>query len=168
MIVVTVGTHEQPFDRLVQAAAALGGDEPLLVQYGSSKVPPGRGEWIDYLSFDDLAEHARVATAFVCHAGVGSIVLARRFGHRPIVVPRLHELGEHVDDHQLSLATRLAEAGVVTLLEDAGALRAAIDAVAEATPVAPASALPGPDILGGAVRAVLSDFGATRLTGRAA
>ena len=69
------------------------------------------GEWHDYLSFDELAEYARDARVFVCHAGVGSIVLARRFGHRPIVVPRRHHLGEHVDDHQLSLARRLAAPG---------------------------------------------------------
>jgi UDP-N-acetylglucosamine transferase subunit ALG13 len=43
MIVVTVGTHEQPFDRLVQAAAPLADHEPLLVQHGTSGVPVGAG-----------------------------------------------------------------------------------------------------------------------------
>ena len=164
MIVVTVGTHEQPFDRLVHAAAELGGEESLLVQYGSSSVKSGRGEWVDYLSFDELAEHARDARLFICHAGVGSIVLARRFGHRPIVVPRRHHLGEHVDDHQLSLATRLARAGVVTLLEDTSALGALVAAATTSVPEAAEPALPGPDELGGALRLVLSDLGAAPRT----
>ena len=104
MILVTIGTNEQPFDRLIRAATTLGGDEPLLVQHGSSRVPHGRGEWVDFLSFDELADRARQARVVVCHAGVGSIMLARRCGHRPVVVPRRHQLGEAVDDHQLFLA----------------------------------------------------------------
>ena len=164
MIVVTVGTHEQPFDRLVQAAADLGGDEALVVQYGTSQVRAGRGEWHDYLSFDELADLARDARVFVCHAGVGSIVLARRYGHRPIVVPRKHELGEHVDDHQLSLARRLGRAGVVTVLEDADDLGAVVGASATPTSVGDADALPGPDALGTALHSVLAELGTARRT----
>jgi UDP-N-acetylglucosamine transferase subunit ALG13 len=167
MILVTVGTHEQPFDRLVRAAADLGGDEPVVVQYGSSAVPHGRGEWVDYLSFDELAELAREARVFVCHAGVGSIVLARRSGHRPVVVPRRHHLGEHVDDHQLSLATRLGRAGVVTVLEDPASLGSLVRQEA-AVPEGAPNALPGPDALGGAIRGVLSGFGTAQRDARAA
>jgi UDP-N-acetylglucosamine transferase subunit ALG13 len=36
----------------------------------------------------------------------------------PIVVPRLHRLGEHVDDHQLDLTTTLSRAGAVEVLGD--------------------------------------------------
>jgi UDP-N-acetylglucosamine transferase subunit ALG13 len=127
MIVVTIGTNEQPFDRLIRAARALETDE-LLVQYGSSREPHGRGEWVEFLSFDELAEKAREARAVVCHAGVGSIMLARRCGHRPIVMPRRHHLGEAVDDHQVFLAKRLAKSGIVTLVEDEAQLAAALAA----------------------------------------
>ena len=64
----------------------------------------------------------------VCHAGVGSIMLARRCGKRPIVVPRRLHLGEAVDDHQLPIARRLHANGVVTLVEDVDRLPEAIDA----------------------------------------
>jgi UDP-N-acetylglucosamine transferase subunit ALG13 len=168
MIVVTVGTHEQPFDRLVRAASALDGDEPLLMQYGTSKLAHGHGEWIDFLSFDELAERAAAARAFVCHAGVGSIVLGRRCGHRPIVVPRRPELGEHVDDHQLSLARRLAAAGMVTLVEDERELAAAVRSPAESTPAGDAGALRGPDALAADVRTLLDTLGAAQINGRAA
>ena len=105
MILVTVGTHEQPFDRLIAAAAALPGDEPMVVQYGTSTLPHGRGEWIDFLSFDDLAQIAEQARAMVCHAGVGSIVLARRYGHCPIVMARRPQLEQFAREHGLRIAS---------------------------------------------------------------
>jgi UDP-N-acetylglucosamine transferase subunit ALG13 len=169
MILVTVGTHEQPFDRLVEAAAALGGDEPMVVQYGTSTVAHGRGEWVDFMSFDELAEQARRARVVVSHAGVGSIVLARRYGHRPIIMPRRPHFGEHVDEHQMQLTRRLAQAGIVTVVEDAGALAAAV----QAPPAVPAAdgragALSGPAALSADVREVLIGLGAARISARAA
>lgn len=118
MIVVTTGTNEQPFDRLVRAAAQLGGDEELLVQYGSSREAHGAGMWVDFLPFDELESAMRRARVVVSHAGVGSIMLARRCAKVPIVMPRRLAAGEAVDDHQHSLAVRLAALGVVDLVED--------------------------------------------------
>ena len=155
MIVVTIGTNEQPFDRLIRAARALERDD-LLVQYGSSREPHGHGEWVEFLSFDELAERARGASAVVCHAGVGSIMLARRCGHRPIVMPRRVDLGEAVDDHQLHLARRLDRAGIVVLAENEQELLAAVEAsVAEPSADAP-GALAGAAELAADVRDYLS------------
>ena len=57
-----------------------------------------------------MLECFRSADKVVTHAGVGSILCADREGHVPLVVPRRHDLGEHVDDHQLELARALADA----------------------------------------------------------
>jgi UDP-N-acetylglucosamine transferase subunit ALG13 len=140
MIVVTLGTNEQPFDRLVRAAAQLQIDEPLLVQYGASREPHGPGDWRDFMSFDELAEAMLEARVVVSHAGVGSIMLARRCGKRPVVVPRRHELGEAVDDHQLHLARRLDRLGVVRVVEDTSDLAAAIVAARSCFPARGAGA----------------------------
>jgi UDP-N-acetylglucosamine transferase subunit ALG13 len=168
MIVVTVGTNEQPFDRLVRAAAELAGDEPLLVQHGSSRVPHGRGWWVDFLPFEELEEQATRARVLVCHAGVGSIMLARRCGKRPIVMARRHHLGEAVDDHQVPLAMRLAQAGLVTVVEDADELAAAV--LAPEPPIrAAVRRIDGADALSADVRGVLAGLGAAQLSaGRAA
>jgi UDP-N-acetylglucosamine transferase subunit ALG13 len=128
MLLVTTGTNEQPFDRLVRAAAELAAREPAFVQYGSSREPHGMGEWVDFLDFDTLAERMRDARAVLCHAGTGSIMLARKCGHRPVVLPRLVNLGEAVDDHQLHMGRRLHAAGIVTLVEDERELAAAVAA----------------------------------------
>ena len=163
MIVVSVGTHEQHFDRLLGAVKELGGTEDLLVQYGLSSIEHGRGEWVDYLSFDELAAYVAQARVFVCHAGVGSIVLARRHGLRPIVVPRQHQLGEHVDDHQLELSRRLAQSGIVTLVEDERDLAAAVFATASGHEQT-GTALRGPDALGAHVRGALLGYGTRPLS----
>jgi len=155
MILVTIGTNEQPFDRLVSAAARLDGLESLVVQHGSSSVPHGRGEWLDFVSFEELSERMRAARVVVCHAGVGSIMLARRCGKRPIVVPRRLHLGEAVDDHQLPIARRLDANGVVTLLEDVDLLGEAIELVGSNAVAPPFEGDGGPQNLAGDLRAYL-------------
>jgi UDP-N-acetylglucosamine transferase subunit ALG13 len=155
MILVTIGTNEQPFDRLVRASSRLDGPESLVVQYGSSRVAPGRGQWLDYVSFEELSERMRAARVVICHAGVGSIMLARRCGKRPIVVPRRLHLGEAVDDHQLPIARRLHASGVVTLVEDVDALPEAIKVVGANAVAAPFGGEAGSQNLAGDLRAYL-------------
>ena len=128
MILVTVGTNEQPFNRLVRAVEALEPQELLVVQHGACDTPGGKGRWVAFLPFDELAELMRQARLVVAHAGVGSIMLARSCGKRPIVVPRRLHLAEAVDDHQLPMARRLHESGIVELVEDAGRLPEVIGA----------------------------------------
>jgi beta-1,4-N-acetylglucosaminyltransferase len=116
-ILVTVGTNEAPFDRLVRSSSALRG-ESVVVQHGASKIRPVGARCVDYLphdAFDELVRHARVV---VTHAGIGSVATALAHGRRPVVVPRLRRYGEAVDDHQVHFAARLHEAGLVTMVED--------------------------------------------------
>ena len=141
----------------------------MLVQYGTCTITSGPGEWVDFLSFDELAERTRGARAFICHAGVGSIVLARRCGHRPIIMARRPEHGEHVDEHQLELSRRLHQAGLVTVVEDGVELAAAVrDPAAVPDVGAAAGSLHGPSALSADVRGVLERLGAARLSARAA
>jgi UDP-N-acetylglucosamine transferase subunit ALG13 len=126
MIFVSVGTHEAPFDRLLRALDELNHVEQLVVQHGPSTVRPRGAECHEFLSFDAVVEHVREARAVVMHAGVGSVMISLANGKRPIVMPRLQRLGEHVDDHQLELARRLERYGLVTLAESRDALARAL------------------------------------------
>jgi UDP-N-acetylglucosamine transferase subunit ALG13 len=159
MILVTTGTNEWAFDRLVRTAANVAGDEPLFMQYGSSLEPHGRGEWVDFISFEDLEARMRAARVVISHAGVGSIMLARRCGHRPVVLPRLGRLGEAVDDHQVALGRRLHAAGLVTLVEDEAAMAAAVHAGASIELDLPTPAIAGAAALAADLRACLSGLG---------
>jgi len=131
MIFVSVGTHEDPFDRMLNAVYGLELDEELVVQYGPSSVRCERAREHEYLAFDEVVECIRSARAVVMHAGVGSVMISLANGKRPIVMARRHEFGEHVDDHQVELARRMEASGLVTFVDDAESLRAALSRDAE-------------------------------------
>ena len=127
MVLVTVGMNEQPFDRLARLGAALARTYDVCVQHGSSAVRSGpSGRWVDFLGFDELEALMRSADAVVAHAGVGTIMLARRCGRLPVLVPRRHGLGEAVDDHQVVLAERLADGHGALVAHDEAGVRAAL------------------------------------------
>ena len=139
MIFVTVGTHHDPFQRLLDGLSLLDGDE-LVVQYGPGGPPAGVARAADYLPFDEMLALFREADKVITHAGVGSILCATREGHVPLVVPRRHDLGEHVDDHQSELTRALAARGSVSAVwevEELPQLLAAAQSrrAAEARPV---------------------------------
>jgi len=120
LVLVVVGTDHHPFDRVVGWADEWAVSHPgrrVVVQYGTSR-PPTTAEGHDLLPFGDLTALMSEATVVVCHGGPGTIMGAREAGHVPIVVPRRSDLGEHVDDHQVRFATRVAEAGQVHLATD--------------------------------------------------
>ncbi|HHO50530.1 MAG TPA: hypothetical protein ENK18_06555 [Deltaproteobacteria bacterium] len=149
MILVATGTHHQPFDRLVAAADAVAAvmAEPVVLQRGCSTRPAPHCEVHDLLppgAFEALVGRARVV---VLHGGSSSFLQARALGHRPILVPRRPELGEHIDDHQLRFARSLGDAIVWA---EPGAL---LEAVQHGTRV-----LPGADP-GARSRAFCEAFG---------
>ena len=118
MIFATVGTHHQPFARFIRIALAIAGDTQLVIQHGHTpRTTAGPSvQWHRWLSPAEMTALMRAADVVVTHAGVASIVDAVRAGHRPIVVPRRHHLGEHVDDHQLQIVAALEELDMVTPL----------------------------------------------------
>jgi UDP-N-acetylglucosamine transferase subunit ALG13 len=142
LLFVTVGTDHHPFDRLVRwldAWLQAGGKHRVrcLVQHGTS-IPASQADSSDYLAYDAMCAAMREAAAVVCHGGPSTIMLAADAGKVPIVVPRLRALQEHVDDHQLIFARRIAGSETIALAESEDRFRALIDD-ALATP----SAAPG-------------------------
>jgi UDP-N-acetylglucosamine transferase subunit ALG13 len=126
MIFVSVGTNEARFDRLLEAIGAVGAAEEVVVQHGPSPVRPPGATCVDFLSFEEMTDHLRAARVAVLHAGVGSVLAALAQGVRPLVVPRLKQFGEAVDDHQVGFGRRLHEEGLVELVEDLALLEAAV------------------------------------------
>jgi UDP-N-acetylglucosamine transferase subunit ALG13 len=141
VIFVTVGTHQQPFQRLIEALSALPADE-LVVQYGYAEPPPGVARSVAFMSFPEMLEHFERADAVITHAGVGSILCAANAGHVPAVVPRLRRHGEHVDDHQLQLVDQLEHLGYVRVVTDVGDLAAVVSTLPPKDN--PRARLPGP------------------------
>lgn len=120
LVFVTVGTDHHPFDRVVgwvdRWLEQRAGTVRCLLQYGTS-TPPAVAEGVDYLAFDRMMELLEGADVVVTHGGTGSVMLCRKLGRTPVVVPRTHRLGEHVDDHQLPFARRMGDTGDVAVAE---------------------------------------------------
>jgi UDP-N-acetylglucosamine transferase subunit ALG13 len=159
MIFASIGTSE-PFERLLAALGGMAAGEELIVQCGESSVRPHGATCLEFLTFDEFVEYVRRARVVVCHAGVGTIMVAIGSGKRPVVVPRLPQYGEAIDDHQLVLARRLASAGVVTLVEEPEGLEAAIAAASLAQP----GGLASPDGLVSELRDYLSVHAGRRMS----
>jgi UDP-N-acetylglucosamine transferase subunit ALG13 len=134
LLLVTVGTDHHPFDRLVRWVEAWLGQSPerglqCLLQTGTSSPPVSTAAWQAYLEHSALEAAMTRAAAVVCHGGPGTILGARQAGAVPIVVPRQHRLGEHVDDHQVLFSRRLAAEGGVFLAESEASLHDLLDRV---------------------------------------
>lgn len=129
MIFCTVGTHEDPFDRLVgrldslAAAGELGG-EPVHIQTGYATVVPRACTHEAMMGFDAVQAHMKAARVVITHGGPASIMQALALGKVPVVVPRQAKHGEHVDDHQVRFSRRIADRVIVVL--DIEELRSAI------------------------------------------
>ena len=130
MIFVTLGTHHDPFPRLIDGLQALDRQD-LVVQHGHSPAPLHAANPVQFLPFVDLMEHIRTADVVVTHAGVGSILTCLRLGRTPLVVPRQSRFGEHVDDHQVELTRAMADDGKVIPVWDVADLPALVEIVPE-------------------------------------
>jgi UDP-N-acetylglucosamine transferase subunit ALG13 len=140
VIFVTVGTHAQGFSRLLGALGPLAEMDELVVQHGPGAAPGDATVTARFLPAREVAKYVEQARAVVSHAGVGTLMIAWRAGHVPVVVPRLHALGEHVDDHQVELVRALEARGEVIGVWDVADLAAAVRSVPPRRPRGAASA----------------------------
>jgi UDP-N-acetylglucosamine transferase subunit ALG13 len=108
MIFVTVGTHTQPFNRLLQKIDELVEKgiikEKVIAQIGYATYKPRNYEYFTFTSEEKILELNKKARLIITHAGVGSIITALWFEKSIIVVPRLKKFNEHINDHQIQIA----------------------------------------------------------------
>lgn len=118
---VTVGSHDVPFDRLLEWVDDAGDagllPAPITVQRGVSTRQQRHGSSLPFLSPEEFGSAVRAARVVVSHAGAGAMATALRAGKVPLVMARRAESGEHVDDHQQQLVSRLDELGLVVAVE---------------------------------------------------
>jgi UDP-N-acetylglucosamine transferase subunit ALG13 len=136
-----VGTHTQPFDRLIETVDRLVAEKKLgglvVAQIGNSTYEPKNIKWFRFLEEKDRKEILQAASVIITHAGAGSIIDALSHGKPTVVVPRLQKYGEHTNDHQLELSSELERAGKVVAVQNIENLLAAI---AHARHIKPAKA----------------------------
>lgn len=113
MIFVTVGTHEQQFNRLIEEIDNLKRDgiikEDVFIQTGFSTYEPKHCEWSKLIPYDEMQKKNEEARIIITHGGPATFVAALQLGKIPIVVPRQHAFDEHVNDHQVEFSKAVSE-----------------------------------------------------------
>lgn len=120
---MTVGTHEQQFNRLVQCVDELKIkkliEEDVVIQKGYSTYKPKACECSDFFPYKEMVSLVEKARIVITHGGPSSFIMALQVGKIPVVVPRRKEFDEHVNSHQLSFSKAVAERqGNIIVVED--------------------------------------------------
>lgn len=120
MIFVTVGTHEQPFNRLIKAVDDLIENgtikEEVIIQKGYSTYVPKHCKYFDMLPWEEMQKYNKEARIIITHGGPASFIDILALGKTPIVVPRQAKYNEHVNDHQLEFARELLKKNVEIII----------------------------------------------------
>lgn len=108
MIFVTVGTHEQPFERLLKCIDKMVEEgkikEEVIVQKGYTDLELKHCKEYKLIGYDEMQEYIQNARIVVTHGGPASFIAPLSIGKIPVVVPRKKEFNEHVNNHQLEFA----------------------------------------------------------------
>lgn len=123
MIFVTVGTHEQPFDRLIRKVDKLKQKgiikEEVIIQTGFSTYEPKYCRWSKLLPYQQMVQNVADARIVITHGGPASFIMPLQIGKTPIVVPRQYQFHEHVNDHQVEFTRNVAQRmGTIIPVED--------------------------------------------------
>ena len=108
MILVIIGLM-YGFERLIKKMDKIAGEieEEVIVQIGLTDYEPKNVKYFKFGSEKYFNKQFREARIIVSHAGVGTILTARKFRKPIIIVPRQKKYGEHIDDHQMEIAREL-------------------------------------------------------------
>ncbi len=122
MILVTLGTQDKGFPRLLEAIdEAITKKEitdKVIVQAGNTIYQSKNMEIISFLSMEDFEKYIQECDLLITHAGVGSIMTGLKNKKKIIAVPRLKEYQEHTNDHQKQIAEEFAKKGYLLYLEN--------------------------------------------------
>lgn len=132
MIFVTVGTHEQQFNRLLKEMDRLVKNkiinEEVFIQTGYSDYKPKYCKSSKFLSYKEMDIKVKEAKIVITHGGPASFIAPLQIGKTPIVVPRQLEFGEHVNNHQLEFANQVSERmGTIIVISDVSKLEETIN-----------------------------------------
>ena len=122
MILVTLGTQDKSFERLLKAIdkeIEKGNiKDKVLVQAGYTKYKSNNMEIFKSVSSDRLEELMEEASLIISHGGVGSILTALKHHKKVIATPRLSKYNEHTNDHQKQIIEEFGKLGYILPLKD--------------------------------------------------
>lgn len=127
MILVTLGTQDKKFTRLLDAiekAVEEGAiQERVVVQAGYTPYQSSRMEIFDYLEQDEFRRLLQEADLVITHGGVGTIMTALKSRKKILAAARLAQYKEHLNDHQTQLLETFEKQGYLIYMRDLSDIR---------------------------------------------
>ena len=138
MILVTLGTQDKPFTRLLDAIQKEidNGNikDKVVVQAGFTKYESNDMEIFDLIDRDKFSELISSCDLLITHGGVGSILTGLKNNKKVIVSPRLSKYKEHMNDHQVQIVNNFTAAGYILKYDENDDLKDVLDKVKKFKP----------------------------------
>lgn len=123
MILITLGTQDKPFYRLLEAVQKQIDSKKIkdkvIVQAGISCDFKSKDmEIFDLIPMDEFDRLISECDILITHGGVGSIISGIKNNKKVIAAARLEKYGEHVNDHQLQIIENFTNSGYILSLDN--------------------------------------------------
>lgn len=122
MILVTLGTQDKDFSRLLKAVEKQikkgNIKDKVVAQIGTTNYKSDLMETFDLIPADKFNELMNECDILITHGGVGSILAGLKNDKKVIAAARLAKYKEHVNDHQLQIIKRFTEQGYILELKN--------------------------------------------------
>ena len=131
MILVTLGTQDKSFERLLKAIQKEidNGNikDRVVVQAGHTKFKSKDMEIFDLIPMEEFDNLIKKCDLLITHGGVGSIITGLKQNKKVIAAARLKEYGEHTNNHQLQIIENFSKEGYILELKDFNKLNDVIE-----------------------------------------
>ena len=122
MILVTLGTQDKDFSRLLKAVEKQikkgNIKDRVVAQIGTTKYGSNLMETFDLIPLDKFDSLMKECDILITHGGVGSILTGLKNNKKVIAAARLSKYKEHVNDHQLQIINKFVKEGYILELKD--------------------------------------------------
>ena len=122
MILVTLGTQDKEFTRLLKAIdreiekGVI--TDKVVVQAGCTKYESKNMEMFDLIPANEFDDYIKKADLIITHGGAGSILTGVKNNKKIIAAARLAKYKEHTNDHQKQIIKEFSEQGYIMELKD--------------------------------------------------
>lgn len=119
MILVTLGTQDQKFYRLLDYIEMSHINDRIVVQAGGSNdYKSKKMELFKFIDYDEMNKLIDEADVIITHGGTGSILTPLKKGKKVIACARLEKYQEHINDHQKEIVTLFKNEGYILELNE--------------------------------------------------
>ncbi len=138
MILVLLGTQNNPFNRLLEEIEKCIKEgiikQRVVVQAGFTKFKSDKMNIFDLKPKEVIDNLVDEAEFIITHGGVGSILMAIKKNKKVIAVPRLSQYNEHVNDHQRQIIEIFNDKGYIIGIQNMEDLSEAINQIDKFNP----------------------------------